>query len=154
MEGPIHIQKIILGIAIIFAILLIFIDLFYAAMAFVLVLVLFMSFRIMGETSHLPDVVARLSENAKEIIVENRGNDQAQNIHVALVPLNIEFDVPSLEADTKYSFTLPAMIEDVKVVLTFRNLDGNIFSRSYRLSPLIDGEEDLLKPAFPLFGWK
>jgi hypothetical protein len=52
-------------------------------------------------------------------------------------------------------FALPQMIEKVKVVLTYTSRDGKRVSRSFRLSSLEEQpEEDLLKPAFPIFGWK
>jgi hypothetical protein len=146
----------VLIIATVITLLLFFVNVFYGAMAVVVLAILFMSFRIMGETTHFPDVIARLPETAKGIVLENRGNEEAEGIHVILVPQNLEFDLPTLGVDATHMFALPQMIEGVKVLLTYQNKKGQTFSRSFRLSPLKEDveEEDLLKPAFPMFGWK
>jgi hypothetical protein len=151
-----RIQSVVLVIAALTTIALFFIDFFFGAMAVIVLAVLFMSFWIMGETTHFPDVVASLPENARGIILSNRGNDVAKEIHITLVPHNLEFDLPSLEADATHLFALPQMVEKVKVLLTYKNREGGSISRSYNLSSLNEthGEEDLLKPAFPMFGWK
>jgi hypothetical protein len=149
------IRNVVLLIATAITVLLFIMDIFYGAMAAIILAILFMSFRIMGETTHFPDVIAHLPENAKGILLENRGNESARGIHITLVPQNLEFDLPILEADATHNFALPQMIEGVKVILTYQNEIGQTFSRSFRLSPLKEeGEEDILKPAFPLFGWK
>jgi hypothetical protein len=149
-----RLPNLVLIVTIAIAVLLFFINPFLAAVVLIIFLILFMSYRIMEETTHLPDVIAKLPENAKGIILLNRGNDRAVDIHVTVVPLNMEFDIPALEADEEHIIAFPQMIEEVKVVLSFKNTEGRAFSRSRRLSPLIEDEEDMLKPAFPLFGWK
>jgi hypothetical protein len=155
MDQQKFIQNTVLVLAAVITIALFFVDIFYGLMAVVILAVLFMSFRIMGETTHYSDVVASLLENAQGIILTNRGNDVAVDIHITLVPHNIEFDLPNLEADATHMFALPQMIEKVKVVLTYTSRDGKRVSRSFRLSSLEEQpEEDLLKPAFPIFGWK
>jgi hypothetical protein len=148
-------QNAVLVIAAVITIALFFVDIFYGLMAVIILAVLFMSFRIMGETTHYPDVVASLPEMAQGIILTNRGNDAAMDIHITLVPHNIEFDLPNLEADATHMFALPQMVDKVKVVLTYSSRNGKRVSRSFRLSSLEEkSEEDLLKPAFPIFGWK
>jgi hypothetical protein len=90
-------QRIILVVGGLIVLGLLFINIFFALIALVCVLVLLMSFHIIGESGSYPLVNAELSENAREIIVTNAGTARAQNIHVALVPLNVEFDVASLD---------------------------------------------------------
>ncbi len=147
-------RNLVLAIAVIVTIGLFFISFFFGMMGVVIIVILVMSFRIMGETEHLPDVVAKLQDDAKGIVLENRGNDQAFGIHVALVPMNEEFDVPDLKPDERHTLAFPTMIEEVKAVVTFKNSEGRTFSRRYVLSPLRETEEDILKPMIPLFGWK
>jgi len=113
-----------------------------------------MSFHIMGETRDLPDVTCILSEDAKRIVLVNRGNDRALGIHVTLVPLDREFDLPELPPDGRHDFPLPGMISEAKALVSYGNDAGRRFSRSIRLSATGKGEEDLLKPLFPFFGWK
>jgi hypothetical protein len=113
-----------------------------------------MSFHIMGETRDLPDVACLLSDDAKRILLVNRGNDRALGIHVTLVPLDREFDLPELPADGRHEFPLPAMIAEAKAMVSYENGAGRRFSRTCRLSATGKSEEDLLKPLFPTFGWK
>ncbi len=65
-----------------------------------------MSFMIMQDTTGIPEIVAKLSEDAKGIVLTNTGNARAEKIHVALVPSNIEFDIPSLDVDSTYEYSL------------------------------------------------
>jgi hypothetical protein len=133
---------------------LFFIDPYLAGIAFVLDLTLALAFQIMGETRDLPEVVCRLSEDAKRVILENQGNARALGIHVTLVPLEKEFDLPELPADGRREFPLPGMIAEAKALVSYENGAGRRFSRTFPLSATGKGEEDLLKPLFPMFGWK
>jgi len=132
----------------------VFIDIFIGLIALVLLGALIMSFRIMEDSADLPNVSAYLQEDAKGIWVVNRGNAPAYSIRVALVPLDIEFTIPKLEAEEKSQFPLDKMVENVKVVIQYANDRGEEYSSSYKLSALGGDDEDLLKPVFPLFKWK
>ena len=133
---------------------LLYIDIFYALIGAVIVGILLMSMHIMGETTVFPNVVAELTEDAKGVAVINKGNAEAKNIHVALVPLDMEFDVRSLAVDEQYNYSLPSMLAEAKAVVTFQSSSGGRYSRTYKLSALGKNGEDLLKPEFPLFSWK
>jgi len=113
-----------------------------------------MVFSIGRETHNLPDLACLLSEDAKKIVLVNRGNDTALQIHVTLVPLDREFDLAELPADGRHEFSLPAMIAGAKALVRYENMAGRRFSRAFRLSATETGEEDLLRPLFPIFGWK
>ncbi len=143
-------QKIILMAGGLITLGLLFIDVFFALIALVFVLVLLMSFHIMGETGSYPLVTADLSADAREVVVTNTGTAAAQNIHVALVPINIEFDIPSLEPDEESGFALPSMISEAKAVVTYENAAGRKHTRSYPLTALTAGR-DPTEPMFPLF---
>ena len=132
---------------------LFFVDPYLAGIAVVLVLTLAIAFFIMGETHNLPDLACVLSEDAKGILLVNQGNDLAVRIHVTLVPLDREFDLPELPADGRHTFSLPSMIAEAKALVSYENRDGRKFSRTCRLSAT-GRDEDLLKPLFPTFGWK
>jgi len=136
------------------AALFFFVDPYLAGMAVILVITLAIIFFIMGETHNLPDLACTLSEDAKGIVVLNQGNDLAVRIHVTLVPLDREFDLPELPADGSHIFPLPAMIAAAKALVSYENRDGRRFSRTYHLSATGTEDEDLLKPLFPTFGWK
>jgi hypothetical protein len=133
---------------------LFFVDPYLAGIAIILVLTLAIAFFIMGETHNIPDLACVLSEDAKGILLVNQGNDLAVRIHVTLVPLDREFNLPELPADGRHTFSLPAMIAEAKALVSYENRDGRKFSRTCRLSATGKGDEELLKPLFPIFGWK
>ena len=118
----------------------------------ILIAILLMSVYIMQDTYNLPDVNTRLNADAKGVTVMNSGNARAVNIHVALVPLDIEFDVPALDIDSRYTFDLSHMVSEVKAVTTFENEQGRRFMNTNRLSSLGETEEDIMQPLIPIFG--
>ncbi len=152
-------QKITLIIGLIITAALFPINFYISAVAFVLVITLYMSYVMLNTSERfqkVPELTLKLKEDAKGVVVKNRGGDAALNIHIALVPLDIEFDIPRLEPDEIHVQTTEHMIETVKVVAGFENAQGRTFSHSATLSAL-EGEkdeEDWLKPVFPMFGWK
>ncbi len=147
-------QKNVLAIGALAAVGLALIDIFYALIAIVVVLALLMSIQIMGDSGNYPSVVVGLEEDAKGLTVVNKGNAEAKNIHVTIVPINIEFDIPSLKPDEQSEFGLPSMLSEAKAVVTYENAQGQKYMRSYALAALGGGDEDILRPVFPIFGWK
>ncbi len=144
---------IILVLGSLITLVLLFVSVYLAVIAAILVITLLMSMMIMQDTTGHPDIAVRLRDDAKGIILTNKGNARAEAIHGALVPMNIEFDVPSIEVDADYEYPFPAMVEEVKVAITFKNEAGNLFSKTAKLSSL-EEEPDLLKPVIPVFKWK
>ncbi len=143
----------ILAGVILVTILLYFVSIYLAGVALIILVAIVMSLMIMNETTGMPQITVRLKDDAKAVIITNKGNSPALKIHVALVPMNIEYDVPSLAVDASHEYPLSAMIPEVKVVVTFENEKGQRFSHTHRLSA--SGEEyDPLKPMIPVFGWK
>jgi hypothetical protein len=131
-----------------------FADLYFSGIAAVILVALGMSFFIMQDSHFLPEVIVVLEDDAKGIVVSNRGNDAAKNIHVAIVPHNIEFDVPALAVDERYEYRHHEMISEAKAAVTYQNSEGLASSRTFRLSALGKSDNDLLKPVIPLFKWK
>jgi len=141
----------VLGLAI--TIILFFINIFLAGIVFILVITVFMSLMIMQDSVSHPDVDASLTEDAKSIFLKNSGNAPALHIHVALVPMNTEYDVPSLVVDQTHTHPLGSMVQDVKVIVTFENEEKVVFSKSFKLSAL-GNEYEPFKPMIPMFKWK
>jgi len=131
-----------------------FADFYFSAIAAVILVTLGMSFFIMQDSRFLPEVVVFLRDDAKGIVVTNRGNDAAKNIHVAIVPHNIEFDIPALAVDARYEYLHHEMISEAKAAVTYQNSRGLASSQTFRLSALGRSDDDLLKPIIPLFKWK
>lgn len=147
-------RLLILGAGLFICALLFFINVYLGAIAVVILLVLAMSLFIMQETRILPDVAVMLRDDAKGIVLVNRGNAPAYKIHVALVPLNIEFDKDTLAPDASFEFGVESMVNEAKAVVEFQDETGARRARTYALSALGTTDEDLLKPVFPLFNWK
>ncbi|NYT06684.1 MAG: hypothetical protein GKC05_00300 [Methanomicrobiales archaeon] len=147
-------KKILLVALLIISLALFLYNIYVGLMALILFAALIMSIKIAETSSEHPDIEARLSDDAKGIELRNRGNAPAFNIHVAVVPINIEFDIPSLKEEEEYLYSFEAMIEEAKVVVTFENERGLRDSESFIVSALARDEDDFLKPVFPMFGWK
>ena len=143
----------VLAAGIVVTVILFFVSIYLAGIAFVILVAVVMSLIIMQDTTFLPQVDVRLREDAKAIVLTNKGNSPATTIHVALVPMNIEYDVDSLAVDESHEYPLASMIAEVKAVVTFSNEKGQSFSHSRNLSSS-GGEFEPLKPMIPVFGWK
>ncbi|MDD4255460.1 MAG: hypothetical protein PHP59_08815, partial [Methanofollis sp.] len=87
-------------------------NVFMGVSIFVVLMTAAMCLQIMTETKNLPAVTCQLSDDAKSVVVVNGGNAPAEAIHVALVPMNLEFDVTGLGVDAEYAYALPAMAEE------------------------------------------
>jgi len=129
-------------------------DPFYAMIAVVTAAALLMGALIMKTSASLTDLECTLSDDAKTVIVSNKGNASIHDIHVALVPLDIEFDIASLEPEAHYRYQLASMLREGKAAITYTIPNGAKLSKNVHLAGGRDTEQDLLKPAFPLFNWK
>ena len=145
--------KILLVAGLLITLLLIFISIYLAGIVFILLMTILMSLLIMQDTAGIPDIAVHLRDDAKAVILTNKGNARAVKIHGTLIPLNIEFDTPELEVDSIFEYPLTAMVEEVKIVVTYQNESGRSFSESAKLSAL-EEEQDLLRPMIPIFKWK
>lgn len=101
----------------------------------------------------LPDIEVSLAEDARSITLRNRGNAPADQVHVSVVPIGLEADLPSLEIEAVHELPLPEQVAEVKAVVTFKNSRGQPFRRAALLSAL-HGQDDPLRPAFGIFGYK
>lgn len=144
--------QILLIAGIVFTIIAFLINIYAGGIVFVLVAVLAMCLFIMQDTESLPDVIVELREDAKGITIRNGGNSDAVKVHVALVPVNLEYDIQVLAPDQVNEYPFETMLAEAKAVATFQNVMGNTFSRSYDLSAR--GTYDPLKPMIPLFRHK
>jgi hypothetical protein len=149
----VRVPAIILGAGVVIGVALIFAQhLFIGALLLIVLGTLAMCLYIMEETRDLPEVSCYLSDDAKSVIVTNGGNAPAKEVHVALVPMNVEFDIPELGIDEKYTHPLSSMATELKAAVSYVNSSGQKHSQTMRLSSL--DETDPLKPMFPMFSWK
>ena len=145
--------QVILILGIIITIVLAFLDMYLAGIVGVIFIVIIMALMIMQDTTGIPEVVAKLSDEAKSIILTNTGNARAEKIHVTLIPSNVEFDVPSLDVDSSYEYPLGSMVQEIKIKITWSNENKRLFSSSKKMS-VFDEDPDLLRPMVPMFKWK
>jgi hypothetical protein len=128
-------------------------DIYLAGIVGVIFIAIIMSLMIMQDTTGIPEVVVKLSDEAKSITLTNTGNARAEKIHVTLIPGNAEFDIASLDVDSTYEYPLGSMVQEIKIKITWSNENNRLFSSSKKLS-VFDEEPDLLKPLIPMFKWK
>ncbi|MDE4907870.1 hypothetical protein L0665_04510 [Methanogenium marinum] len=133
------------------------IGMFFASIGVMIILIVGMTayLTMIGKKiGEIPELTAKLSPNAKNIIIRNSGNTSAIQIHVAVVPLDIEYDISEIPADEEHTHSLDAMIREARVVITWKDNDGHAFSHESQISALGKGEDDFLKPMFPMFDIK
>jgi hypothetical protein len=131
-----------------------FIDTYLGGIAAIILIMLGMSFFIMQDATLRPEIGVVLRDDAKGIIVINRGTDVAKKIHVTIVPHNLEFDIPDLAIDARYEYPFSGMISEAKTAVTYQNTQGQVYSQTIGVSALGKSDDDLLKPVFPIFKWK
>jgi len=145
--------QIILVLGILITIASAFLDMYLAGIVGVIFIAIMMSLMIMQDTTGIPEVVAKLSEDTKSIVLTNTGNARAEKIHVILIPSNIEFNIDSLDVDSVYEYSLGTMVQEIKIKITYSNENKRLFSSSKKLS-VFDEEPDILRPLIPMFKWK
>ena len=145
--------KILIIIGVLVTLILLFVNIYLAGIVFILFITLLMSILIMQDSLGIPEIAVSLNDDAKAVLIMNKGNAKAVKIHVTLVPVNLEYDIPVLSEDATHRISLSAMAEELKVVTTYENEKGRSFSFTSHLSAL-NGEPDLLKPMIPVFKWK
>lgn len=142
-----------LGFAVCVAIYIL-VDIYASLIVAVLAVALAMSIFIMQDSLNKPNVVVFVEEGGRGIRVRNRGNARALSVEVSLAPQDLRFEIPELGEDRVVTFQVPTMAEKTKVDVRYRNEEGLSFAKTTVLLPGDVEDEDLLKPLFPLFGWK
>jgi len=145
--------QIILVLGILITIASAFLDMYLAGIVGMIFIAIIMSLIIMQDTTGIPEIVVKLNEDAKSIVLTNNGNARAEKIHVILIPSNIEFDIDSLDVDSVYEYSLGTMVQEIKIKITYSNENKRFFSSSKKLS-VFDEDPDLLRPMIPMFKWK
>jgi hypothetical protein len=147
-------HRVLLGAVLIVSLGLFLYDIYAGLAGLIVFAAILMSVLMMEDSLGKPSLIATLQDDSKSLKMRNRGNAPARMIHVTVVPYNIEFDIPQLQVEEKFSYTFETMVPQAKVLVTYQNEQGTRFSKTFVLSALDKDEDDLLKPAFPLFSWK
>ncbi|MCU0632404.1 MAG: hypothetical protein MUC66_05445 [Methanolinea sp.] len=130
------------------------VDVYAMLIGVVVVIALAMSLFIMQDSAMSPNVEVDIKEDGRGIRVQNKGNAKAVSIRITLIPHDLHYKIPFLDEDAETTFSTDTMIERVKFVVEFQNERGDAFSKTRTISVFDKPDEDLLKPAFPLFKWK
>jgi len=134
-----------------------FIGQFAASIAVMIILIIGMTIymtRLSKKFGDIPELTAKLSPDAKSVVIRNSGNTSAMRVHVALVPLDIEYDIAEVPGEEEHTYPLDNMISEAKAFITWKDIEGHDFSHESNISALGRGEDDLLKPMFPMFDIK
>ena len=126
---------------------------YLSLIALVIAGVVAMALVIGRDARDLPDIETSFAEDARSVMLRNTGNAPALQVHVSLVPLGVEADIPSLAVEAIHEQPLPEQVPEVKVVVSFKNRKGQAFRRTALLSAL-HPDQDPLRPAFGIFGYK
>ena len=126
---------------------------YLSLIALVIAGVVAMALVIGRDARDLPDIETSFAEDARSVMLRNTGIAPALEVHVSLVPLGVEADIPSLAVEAVHEQPLPEQVPEVKVVVSFKNRKGQAFRRTALLSAL-HPEQDPLRPAFGIFGYK
>jgi hypothetical protein len=132
---------------------LFFVSPYLSLIALVVAGVVAMTIAIGRDTYDLPDIEIALADDARAVLLRNRGNASALQVHASVVPIGVETDISSLAVEAIHELPLPGQVTEVKAVVTFENSRGQPFRRTALLSAL-HPQADPLKPAFGIFGYK
>ena len=100
-----------------------------------------------------PLMLANLSANHREIILENAGTKFAEKIVVTAAGIENPWHVDILQPDETTKLALPTMVTSLIVEVTYQAQDGARKSKAFSLGKQ-EQEQDIFKPVFPIFGWK
>ena len=100
-----------------------------------------------------PILLADLSANHRRIILENAGNTAAEKIQVTAAGIEKPWDIPVLEPDTQTEISLPTMVTNLTIEVTYQAGNENRKSKAFTLGSY-EVQDDPFKPTFPLFNWK
>ncbi len=100
-----------------------------------------------------PLIMADLSPNHREIILENTGTCAAEKLEITAADIDEPWHVERLEPDTTTRLMLPKMVQSLIVEVTYQVQDNPRRSKAFSLGRF-EQDQDPFKPMFPLFGWK
>ncbi|MBN1431590.1 MAG: hypothetical protein JW931_02340 [Methanomicrobiaceae archaeon] len=98
-----------------------------------------------------PILFAYLGEDGRSFILKNIGNVDALDIHISLVPSNLEFLNKRIEADTEDKTECGQLIGKNRIIVDYTDETGNRYSKTANLNFKDDCEYDPTKPMIPIF---
>ena len=98
-----------------------------------------------------PILFSYLGEDGRSFILKNIGNVDALDIHISLVPSNLEFLIERIEADTEENTDCGELIGKNRIIVDYTDETGTRYSKTANLNFRDDCEYDPTKPMIPIF---
>jgi hypothetical protein len=104
-----------------------------------------------GEAIDRPVLFVFLGEDGRSFVIRNIGNAAASEIHVSVVPSNLEYIIDRIDADGEEKTECGQLIGKNRVIIEYADETGKRYSKSEDLRFEDDCEYDPTKPMIPIF---
>lgn len=104
-----------------------------------------------GEAIDRPLLFAFLGEDGRSFVIRNVGNAAASEIHVSVVPSNLEYIIDYIDADDEEQTDCGQLIGKNRIIMEYADEAGKRYSKSVDLQFKEDCEYDPTKPMIPIF---
>lgn len=98
-----------------------------------------------------PIIFAYLGEDGRSFVLKNIGNVDALDIHISVVPSNLEYLIERLGSDTEEITDCGQLIGKNRAIINYTDETGKRYSKSAELKFKEECEYDPTKPMFPMF---
>lgn len=147
-------HKIALAVCLVISLLLFPFSFLFTATGLIITGTLLMSVLISESSEKIvekPMLSAYLGEDGRSFIIKNFGNRDATEINISLVPSNLEYLIPRLEADKEEKTDCGELIGRNRIIMDYADDDGKRYSKSADLKFRDECEYDPTKPMIPIF---
>lgn len=104
-----------------------------------------------GKAVDRPLLFAFLGEDGRSFITRNIGNAPALEVHVSVVPSNLEYLIGRIDADNEEKTDCGQLIGKNRIIMEYADESGKRYSKSADLQFKEDCEYDPTKPMIPIF---
>jgi len=98
-----------------------------------------------------PLLFAYLGEDGRSFVLKNMGNIDALDIHVSIVPANLEYLIERIAADIEEKTNCDQLIGKNRIIVNYTDKTGTRYSKSADLSFNEECDYDPTQPMIPLF---
>lgn len=98
-----------------------------------------------------PLIYAYLGDDGRSFILKNIGNVDALEIHISIVPSNLEYHIGRIDPDDEEKTDCGRLIGKNRIILDYSDKDGKKYKRTAELVFTEDCEYDPTKTMIPLF---
>ncbi|GEM_PF-4663246 len=98
-----------------------------------------------------PLLFAYLGDDGRSFILKNIGDADALDIHISIIPSNLEYLFEHLGADSEEKTDCGRLLGKNRIILNYSDEDGKRYKKTAELGFREECEYDPIKPMFPLF---